>query len=223
MDRLFRFTREHFVEHYDLQAELADHLANAIEERWQQNPDLDFEEALQAAFKKFGIFGFSDIVDKRRNALMKRYYGLLWRYFKNFFRLPQLLGTLSAVVATYVLLKFYPVLYMLLFLCGIITSIAMAIYTTVKYNRKTKKTGRKWLLEEIVFSCAGTFPILYAPIYFHNLFFAENGTTSELVSWVLAAALVLYYLFDYVALFVLPSKAKKHLIELYPEYSIVEQ
>ena len=47
IERLYQFTRQHYVEYYDLQTELVDHLANAIEEQWQQNPKLSFEEALQ--------------------------------------------------------------------------------------------------------------------------------------------------------------------------------
>ena len=31
IDELYLFTRQHFVEYYDLQTELVDHLANAIE------------------------------------------------------------------------------------------------------------------------------------------------------------------------------------------------
>ena len=35
IERLYQFTRQHYVEYYDLQTELVDHLANAIEEQWQ--------------------------------------------------------------------------------------------------------------------------------------------------------------------------------------------
>jgi hypothetical protein len=38
IDRLSLFTRQHYVEWYDLQSELVDHLANAIETQWQENP-----------------------------------------------------------------------------------------------------------------------------------------------------------------------------------------
>lgn len=47
VERLYAFTRQHYVEYYDLQTELVDHLANAIEEQWQKNPKLSFDAALQ--------------------------------------------------------------------------------------------------------------------------------------------------------------------------------
>ena len=37
IDRLYRFTREHFVEYYDVQTELVDHLASAIEKQWRES------------------------------------------------------------------------------------------------------------------------------------------------------------------------------------------
>jgi hypothetical protein len=54
IDHLFTFTRQHYVEWYDLQSELVDHLANAIETQWQENPKLSFNEALNKEFK-FGV------------------------------------------------------------------------------------------------------------------------------------------------------------------------
>ena len=58
IEQLFNFTKKHYVEHYDVQVELVDHLANAIEDQWKENPNILFEDALQTEFNKFGIFGF---------------------------------------------------------------------------------------------------------------------------------------------------------------------
>ena len=55
---LFTFTRQHYVEYFDVQSELVDHLANAIETEWQANPKLPFDEALNKEFKKFNFRAF---------------------------------------------------------------------------------------------------------------------------------------------------------------------
>ncbi len=68
---LYAFTRKHFVEHYDLQTELVDHLANDIETIWKEHPCLSFREARGKSFKKFGIFGFMDVVEARGKCLKK--------------------------------------------------------------------------------------------------------------------------------------------------------
>lgn len=223
MERLFRFTREHFVEHYDLQAELADHLANAIEERWQHYPEQDFEDALQAEFKKFGVFGFSEIVDKRQKVLTKKYYKLLWGYFKNFLRLPQVLGTISAVLVVYAIVKYIPILYLILVIVFTVVGVRALIKNTKAYKRKKDQTGRKWLLEEIIIGSSGFLPPLYIPLQFY--LHTPIGETPEKLAhiWLLSVALVVCFLYGYISLFLLPKKAEKHLKEAYPEYSIIEE
>jgi SPX domain protein involved in polyphosphate accumulation len=104
-NRLYEFTRQHYVEYYDLQTELVDHLANSIETQWQENPKIDFEDALKVEFKKFGVFGFSDVVEKRQIALNKKYNKIVWKHFKEFFTLPKIIGTLVVIGLTNFLLK----------------------------------------------------------------------------------------------------------------------
>lgn len=45
IQELYKFTRKHFVIHYDLQTELVDHLANGIEEQWREYPERSFKDA----------------------------------------------------------------------------------------------------------------------------------------------------------------------------------
>lgn len=221
VERLFRFTRQHFVEHYDLQAELADHLANAIEERWQHQPALSFEDALAAEFKKFGIFGFSDIVEKRQNALTKKYYKLLWGYFKNFLKLPQVLISIAAVVAVYLLLGLSVYIYSALFFIIMMFSLVRLFKIKKIYHHKTKATARRWLLEDIIFSCGGISPMLYLPVQI-NLHM-KGYYLSEPIKWGLAVFIVVAVLLEYTALYILPRNAQKHLAETYPEYRLLQQ
>jgi hypothetical protein len=65
IDNLFKFTRKHYVYHYDVQSELVDHLANDIESIWQETPNLSFEQARDKSFKKFGVFGFMDVIEAK--------------------------------------------------------------------------------------------------------------------------------------------------------------
>lgn len=56
-------------------------------------------------FKKFGIFGFMDVVEQRQKAMNKKYNKLVWQHFKAFFRLPQIIGTLVSIFLVFQLLK----------------------------------------------------------------------------------------------------------------------
>ena len=91
---LYKFTRQHYVYFYDVQTELVDHLANDIENIWIEKPNLSFEQARDISFKKFGIFGFMDVVESRQKAMNKRYFKTtLGVSQKNGLRLPKIMLT----------------------------------------------------------------------------------------------------------------------------------
>lgn len=218
IDRLYAFTRKHFVEHYDLQTELVDHLANAIEAKWQQQPELDFEAALQQEFKKFGIFGFMDVVEQRQGALTKKYYKLIWGYFRQFFKLPKIMLTLTGIGITYRLLLFAPVLYQCILLLVFIFSIIKMILKYRQYKTKVKQTGKKWLMEDLIFRCGGSGLYLYLSAQL--IHFNPAETHSALVYLIASAILVLLIIVDYIVLFVIPARAEEHLKATYPEYGL---
>jgi len=215
--RLYIFTREHFVEHYDLQTELVDHLANAIEAKWQEQPEVDFENALQQEFKKFGIFGFMDVVETRQLALRKRYNKLIWRYFKEYLTLPKILLTMASIGITYQLLTIEPLLYQAILLLVLLLSVIKFVITNIRYRKKVKLTGKKWLFEEEIFKCGGTGLYLYVAVQALRL-------GGEAASWwyvlLTSVVLVMLVLFDYIIRFVVPAKAEEHLKEVYPEYNL---
>jgi hypothetical protein len=223
MQQLYAFTRRHFVEYYDLQAELADHLADAIEARWQEQPVLGFDEALQLEFKKFGIFGFMDVVEKRQAALSKKYNRLLWGYFREFFRLPKIMLTATLTLVYYTLLSFTAyknevVLASLL----ILTVASLARGYTIKraYTKKVKQDGKKWLLEEIIFN-AGAIGFIVLPQLCHMAYKLSEGSFEGAGLRAGCSLLfVLVAMLQYVMLYTLPQKAGQHLEEVYPEYKL---
>src|SRR5690606_74958 len=91
IDQLFAFTKKHCVEFYDVQVELVDHLVNAIEEQWKENPTISFEDALQTEFKKFGIFGFTGLVEQKQAALKNHYWKIIKKEFISFFSVPKII------------------------------------------------------------------------------------------------------------------------------------
>ena len=106
IDRLYQFTRQHYVEWYDLQTELVDHLANSIELQWQENPKIDFEDALKIEFKKFGVFGFMDVIAEKQVALSKKYKKFVWNELVTFFTLPKIILTVLFTIFFYYLFQY---------------------------------------------------------------------------------------------------------------------
>lgn len=221
--QLYQFTRQHFVEWYDLQSELVDHLANSIEDRWQENPKLTFEEALQLEFKKFGIFGFMDVVEERQKFLGKKYNTMIWKYYKDFFKLPKIILTFGAMYVLYLIseaIQNTEILYLVvLATIGILFS-----FESYKINKarklKEKTTGKKWLFEQTVGDFDG-YGILFFPIQLVNLSGAFGSETwNRGIAVFGAVILVLFALMLYVQWKIVHKKIAEEMGRIYPEYEI---
>jgi hypothetical protein len=226
IEQLYRFTREHFVEHYDLQTELVDHLSNAIENQWKENPNLSFEDVLQNEFKKFGIFGFSEVVEKRQNAMQKRYFKFVWTHFVSFFKLPKILLTIGTIGIVFQLLHFFPYQEFIIYALILFFVIAFGWwqFKTNRLLKKHKKEERKrWLMEEIIyqFGLGTAFPVMFQ-LFFHVSKFGSYGLESWQSQLFFSILFVLLTLFFYIMIKIIPSKAKHYLERTYPEYAFVE-
>jgi len=217
-EMLFEFTRKHYVEYYDLQNELADHLANAIEERWLIQPNLSFNEALHLEFKKFGVFGFMGVVESRQLALTKKYNKLIWGYMKQFIKLPQILITLACFMIAYKAIQFNVVFYQIFFFATFLLSLGVFITKNKKYRKKVKQTGRKWLFEEILMNFGQGSWFIYFPTQFWILFDLEAPGPVWIA--VMAGVLVFNILAQYVVIFIIANRAEEHLLKTYPEYNM---
>lgn len=221
IDQLYAFTRQHYVEHYDLQTELVDHLANSIEEQWKENPNRSFEEALQIEFKRLGIFGFMEVVEQRKKAMNKKYSKLVWLHFKSFFRLPQITGTLVSIFLVFQLLKSitisHEVAAILVFF--IIISFWVGL---IRMNRKRKKTakeeGKKWLLKDIIYGYSSIAGMSYLPFQIFLQF--EIHHSNIITLFFMSFFMVSMVIIEYIMFFVIPSKASQYLKQTYPEYEL---
>ena len=146
IEQLFDFTKKHYVEHYDVQVELVDHLANAIEYQWKANPNILFEDALQTEFKKFGIFGFTGLVEKKQVALQNHYWRLIKKELIDFFSIPKII---FSVALFYILFQIFanPNEWMVANDYVILIGIVAITVTVFVYQKVSFKTPKKWLIQ----------------------------------------------------------------------------
>lgn len=97
IDELFAFCRRHYVHYYDVQVELVDHLANAIEEKMDCHKNISFETALEDVHKSFGYKGFAGFVEAKEAALYKKNKNLRWNLFFKYFTFPKIAFTLLLI------------------------------------------------------------------------------------------------------------------------------
>ena len=231
IQELYKFTRVHYVEHYDLQTELVDYLANGIEQQWGLNPNFSFRAAKEREFKKFGVFGFMDLVSKRQKAMRSRYRTILLRFAKEWFQLPKLILTVLAITILFFSLKSIMnqdikqgvIVGLTLLLAG--GSLVYFFITRKDRELDMVRGGKKWMLGEMIFDFGGVtqlcnffLQIGISTIHFKG--FIINNPWFDIffaIIWVFLSIITL------IALVFIPSKAEELLAETYPEYKFQEK
>ncbi|MGB5498413.1 MAG: hypothetical protein WBM77_05755 [Maribacter sp.] len=220
---LFQFTRKHFVEHYDLQTELVDHLANGMEEQMAVQPKLTFKEALNLEFNKFGIFGFHEVIKEKTNAMHKRYWKIFFRFYKDYFKLPKVLLLFGISTLLFFVLRIIPD-EIGKYVPGIAVMLVLVffLFVTFRNKRKQKTKTRKWLLEDMIATNGNIFLVLNFALQiliFPNLI--EWPLESPLGTFMVSFGVVLLFLLFHVMVNVIPPKAEELLVETYPEYKMI--
>lgn len=224
IQQLYKFTHQHYVEWYDLQTELVDHLANSIEAQWQENTKISFEEALQIEFKKFGVFGFMNVVEERQVVLGKKYNKLVWQHFKSFFTIPKIIGTATVfAILVQLLLKFehaYLIVSSLFVLSTFLFWIGI-VKMSRKNKREMKLSGKKWLYKDIIFGLGSFTGFIPLPLQF-GLRIEDAAQFGIISATIISATVVCFFLLGYIILKIIPSKAEEYLKQTYPEYELIK-
>ena len=224
IEKLYQFTRQHFVEHYDLQTEIVDHLANSIETIWQKDLKISFDEALQIEFRKFGVFGFEDIVNQRRSALSKRYNKIVWANLKQFFTLPKVVLTFALIGILYQILSrisFSKDLILTLLIATAIMVLTKTYFNRKKQNLQFQKTKKKWLFQDCIANYGFVSFFLSVPFQLIQVVFNDDFLNNyHLFLLGFSVFFVIIALITYVILFEIPSKSEEHLKKTYPEYEL---
>lgn len=223
---LFDFCQRHYVYHYDLQVELVDHMASAIEEQWQENPQLEFESVLKNTFSKFGIYGFSKIKEQKQKELARKYNRLLWLYFVEFYRWPKMLMTLAITLALFTVLKLVDSIawilvpyFAFLVICG---TIYLFFISPKKIKLQTVGNKKFMLIEYMKGLQLAVVMISQLPISTYHVsrsfdLFSVRQTWALLLISLLIVGLniVLWGYFFYI-----PEKVKQHFNQQFPEFAL---
>lgn len=166
IQELYEFTRKNSVAYYDVQTELVDHLANDIEQIWEEEPNLSFKEARDKSFKKFGVHGFSDVVSEKVGQMNKKYWKIIFRFVKEWFKLPKIILTTTVLFIFYTAFKTpsYTKIASIVVVSLAFLFLMKKFYFWI-YNKKSKI-----LLAEIISKLDEQKPMLFALIVFYNVY-----------------------------------------------------
>ena len=227
IEELYKFTKKHYVEYYDVQTELVDHLANDIESICTENPRLTFEQARDTSFKKFGVFGFMNVVEKKQSQMTKKYFKIIFKFAKEWFQLPKIILTILLFVSFYQLqntpnsYKIYITVFLFIFLAQVILTIINARTLKKEFNL----TQKKWLFKNII-NVQGLIQTAFISIYSFQYFFPNNAkeflVMADFRKYFSAFFITFIVIFGYITLIVIPKKAEELLAENYPEYKLLK-
>ena len=196
-----------------------DHLANGIEAQWEDNPKLSFEDALDIEFKKFGVFGFMDVVSETEKSMGKQYRRFLLAEVKDWFKLPQLL---FSVILVMVFFSIFKSSYSELILAGFYLVFASWMVFKMVVLRRTFKSRRqnakKWMLEHIIFQQASGVLLVALLNVFHIFNLSHTSEITTLGAVLLSVLFAIAVLVSIVSLQILPNKADQLLKETYPTF-----
>src|SRR5690606_33822699 len=204
INQIFYFTKKHYVEFYDVQVELVDHLANAIEDQWKENSNISFEDALQIEFKKFGIFGFTGLIEQKQAQLHKHYNKMLLREVLKFISLPKVIITAALYLVIYFFIENTGSLGEVITLGFLVISVLFFMVDGFRFifkiKKEQKKQGRSWLIQSVAFSVFSLPTVGLSGGYFSivNQLFAQNFNISNSGIYFLTTFVVLQIILMFV-------------------------
>lgn len=221
VERLFAFVRSCSVKHYDVQVELVDHLATAIEEKLEDNPEKSFQEAFWEVHRSFGPLGFTDFVQSKTKAVNKQALRLWWKEFVLWFSWPKMLLTLSFILVIQFLLQTIRT-DITIYGANFFFVAFFLIYLLIGKKITNHKKGYSLLaLEPFSFATFGYFYIIgMMPTYMINSTIGSVNSLPETfpvwVSWMLTLWISFGFLF-LLSCFVVRKRVLEKSQELYPE------
>ena len=98
IQKLFTFVKSKNVPYKDVQCEIVDHLASAMEDLKDDNPEWSYSKCLDEIYNKFPITGFAILQLEKEEALKKYWRKKMLPFVKEYFKLPKILLTAALFI-----------------------------------------------------------------------------------------------------------------------------
>lgn len=111
------------IKWYELQVELTDHMVTSMEEIWEKDPELTFNQLkLNAANKFVGDSSFKSIQEVRKRILQKEYRKVQWKMITEYLKFPKIFGSILLVYLAYTFSAYFvsPQKYLAVLFCSLL-------------------------------------------------------------------------------------------------------
>lgn len=211
LSALHSFVRSKYVEYYDIQIELVDHLATEIEGIWMKDENVSFESALSSVYKKFGIYGFSYIVLRKQLAVPRQQRHFWWQEFQTFFKLPRV--GLSAIILLLVFVVYcQTTINLFLILNG---ACSLLLITGELIRRNSMKPSGNYKITHWQYSSSST--LMLNVFFIPYVYFMIRANVFEVSwHWVVPVAAFLSWIAFFASSLAFKKQMEKQ-IKMYPE------
>ncbi|MGY3795253.1 hypothetical protein [Aquimarina sp. 433] len=210
---LYRIIKKNGVKYYDVQTELVDHFAIALEE---ENV-VSFKEKTKEILEGFdGKKGLKQITSQKKKVLLRKFFRIYTDGLKNYFSFPKVLLTICIFIGFVVTFQTFEVeqsTYSLIAQLLNISLIFQGSYNTNRYLKKMYNKGYSFLTIKILEYLQMIMVIPIASLFAITTFFKEYDNVLVLSSIItFSVVTILAY-----------AKLKKHLVnEVISSYPMVK-
>lgn len=129
IQELYAYCKRKSINYYDIQVEIVDHMANAIEAKMEANSSLAFKQALEEVHSSFGSFGLREIVDSKTTAMRQKYRKMRKKLFYTYFTFPKIMLAIMILLSVITVDRFLTEYYL------VAVIILVALFAVIQFLR----------------------------------------------------------------------------------------
>ena len=95
------------IKYYDVRTEIIDHFANILENKLEENPNLDFKKEIITIHKNFSDKGFYKLLKEKRKSVERLFYKSTFKHLVSFFKLPKIIISSALFYVLFLIMKLF--------------------------------------------------------------------------------------------------------------------
>lgn len=219
IQELFSFVQSKYVRWQDVQFEIVDHLASAIEDLQENDPGISFNQGLKQVYSTFPITGFTNLVAAKEKAVYRYWWKRIGIFLIRFLKLPRIIFTLCLMMSIYVFLISFPQISPKV-LFGLFIVYVVFLFFQKRKTTKLMQQNQKFLvvkslldISQVMLPVAITFPLNF--LMNRNYEIVNTGQ-----AFGIAILFTFLILFDYICTYHFPDMLKNEIEEKYRHLNI---
>jgi len=223
IELIYDFCYERNVSEYEIQAELVDHLASAIEENWKENPEISFFDNLFEIYRQFGTDGFQTLTKSKKRAFQKQYNYLFLKFLGSFFQLPRIIFTFAFSFFLFAIIRHFdarePVMFSIQGFSLALYLWYILFYFPRRLTIKVKKEQQFLFVNYINTLKSLSSLLITCSINTVNIGFRHFKVPNTVwFDFSLSFTVVMLFIVGYAFMFYMPKLMKQHFTKQFPQF-----